>query len=316
MIYIHIGYQKTNSTWLQKQIFSREGDFNYIGPNSKKDYKAFISYLIYGYGSGDRNENKVDRQKVKKIVTEINNNDKNWLISGEGLIGSLYLNGNDRQNIWNRIDKLSGKKIILITTRSQNSLLISMYRQFILDGGCYDAILFKKMFDESKLIGLDFLNLEKALQFYISKVGVSNVHLLPLETVYIHGHKLYINNLKKAFNLNFTSNYDTKIIRTGLSNSQLLLVRIANRFTKTHLNPISGPSIYNKILGISIWRFIRLLSIILDIFISDKLRKDLNFNNYQTKVLTKSNINIEKYFLDKNLFKKYYLFNKMEGEKN
>ena len=120
-LFIHTGYHKTGTTFLQHQIFERIPKVNYLHTFN--------------------NNFKIKKDRVN-------------IISDESLTGSPYRGGKatDQYIIADKIKKIFPDANIIITTRKTNGWLPSLYSQYIRNGGTkiYE-FWFENIFDNQYL---------------------------------------------------------------------------------------------------------------------------------------------------------------------
>lgn len=156
-IIFHIGYHKTATTFLQKQIF----------PNLTNT--KFIS---------SQNNNKNIYQLLQSNYNNINDN---ILISKESYSGSLNLNENKKIkfNLANKIKKNYPKAKIIITIRKQEDWILSYYvfclKNFYIHRSINNIIQKNLNYFTSKLSYFDLL------YHYINLFGFNNVLIIPVE---------------------------------------------------------------------------------------------------------------------------------------
>jgi len=172
-IIIHVGYPKTATTTMQKQLFEKlyeEGQINYLG----KYYSiknglvgnSIVHYLLY--------DKKIDGYN-KDILTikEISKNNKLTVLSNEGLSISFlkYINNKiDPSYVAEKINNLFAeifeKVEILMTVRNQVDMLYSIYVQYY--GSVYRYI--KKLNNIEKFLS-DGLKERKNGNFFMFYYG-------------------------------------------------------------------------------------------------------------------------------------------------
>lgn len=144
--FIHIGYQKSATTWLQKNnFFHPDVQLFDVGKNSQL-FNDFI------YDSDFFFDEFKYRYQFEKII----NSEKKrccYGISWERLCGDLY-NGSDSKRIVDRLYSVFGRVKIIITIRSQLTMIKSAYSQYIKMGG---TCSFEKFLDDRDIAGQRFL---------------------------------------------------------------------------------------------------------------------------------------------------------------
>ena len=125
---LHVGYPKTASSFLQRHAFpelTRQGLIHYI-PNAK--ILPIRNYIVSMDGFGYRPEYILDQLQD---LTEPGTN----LISCEAFTGSIFYKAVNNFEIARRLNLTFPDAKILITIRKQVSLVHSLYRQYIHEGG-------------------------------------------------------------------------------------------------------------------------------------------------------------------------------------
>lgn len=134
-IFLHLGYPKTATTYLQKNIFSNHPDINYIGKFYKNPNKSkFIFELeknIFCLNDKDFRKYVI---KIKPKIKEKLNKKKINLISNEAfLINYNYNKISTTEKILDRLLRLFDKNLkiyILIFIRNHKDALRSNFNQF------------------------------------------------------------------------------------------------------------------------------------------------------------------------------------------
>jgi len=198
---IHIGFPKTATTFLQKNIFSNS-DYNFIPitdsivRNNKKLYegrfkiKGFAGYFLTENNGGRflspyQNRTKEIHKEIK-LFQEIQDYKKNKIcvLSNERLCGPAHAGFSDSKDICDRIHDAFPKAKILITIREQREMINSLYFQYLTTGGRgkIRQYLHEKFHDYgTSAFRPSSLNYNEMVQYYSQKFGSSNVLILPFE---------------------------------------------------------------------------------------------------------------------------------------
>ena len=196
-LFIHTGYPKTATTFLQHQIFERIPNVKYIRPF---------------------NENFV-----------INKNCVN-IISDESLTGFPYHGGkaNDQYLIADKIKKIFPNAKIIVTTREPNGWLRSLYSQYIRNGGkkIYE-FWFENIFDKQYLDQTSYVKYMKKLFPQVLQIDFSDL---------CNNKKKVVKKLFNFLNVN-AFDYEDIRYNTKLTNFQLKVIRFLNRCWNSKWNP-------------------------------------------------------------------------------
>jgi len=133
---IHIGFHKTASTFMQEVIFKENQSLNLLNNNiEKKDlwfYKNFINLNSHEFSKDnfirEFDKNFFQKNEKNKNIKKIN------IISDENLSGDPYT-GIDSYIMMDRIFDCFEYPKILIIIRNQLDMLLSLYSNFINNGG-------------------------------------------------------------------------------------------------------------------------------------------------------------------------------------
>ena len=134
IIYFHIGYPKTASTFLQKNFFRKHPQISYLSRhygNKDNNLTTILNYIF------DLNDDKFKKNKkyLKKIFKRIKFSQKKInLISEEDVLCHKAIKNNDIYTTLKRInfifnDKKNEVKYFFFI-RKQKDIIISYYRQF------------------------------------------------------------------------------------------------------------------------------------------------------------------------------------------
>jgi len=185
---VHIGYHKTGTTWLQKELFSSESEFFIPVSNKKKGQNTLARSFIFnkdGYllNSFSMNE-KVIQKKLNRILkTSDFDGDKIPVISHERLSGNPHSSGFDSSIIARRIHKTFPKAKILIVIREQSSWILSNYFQYLSIGGNHGLKKYLNSQYDGKRPGFSPSHLEfhHLIKEYQNKFSKENVLVIPYE---------------------------------------------------------------------------------------------------------------------------------------
>lgn len=129
-IYIHVGYPKTATTWLQRRVFPFHPEIDYWG-SGQPAHRRWIRRILTD------SDTEFDAEEMHGMfLAEHRNDARRHLISWESLIGEQSI-----ASRWNpglcadRMKAVFGEVGIIVTLRSQLTMLPSLYKQYVLEGG-------------------------------------------------------------------------------------------------------------------------------------------------------------------------------------
>jgi hypothetical protein len=227
-IFIHVGLHKTGTTFLQREIFSKLKNVNYIHPPRtflQKDIYTKIPKVRVSFFTPEKTLG--DRPEFKPIISS----DKINIISRESLSGAPsvgYIDGDVRFTIADRIKKHYPNSKIIIGVREKKSWLFSSYGQYVRGGGTYSYDdWYNKIFDKKYL---DFDTYLKYLKNLFNDVYVYKIEDLRSDP------KEFVKNLCGFIGVDIPE-YELKIHNKGFNEKQMKLARFINRFYRSQLNP-------------------------------------------------------------------------------
>jgi hypothetical protein len=183
---IHIGYAKAASSWCQNRIF-RDENSGFYDPYSDNKYEMTFEIIEKSPLNFDMKKTK---DKFYSKLDESNNNPA--VFSSEGLSGNWFSGGYNKKMIADRIHSIFPNAKILIIIREQNSMLSSVYRQYVYKGGLRSP---QEFFIPENINGeqlrpgrgrgpeftLDHFKYNRIIKYYKKQFGDNNVLVLPLE---------------------------------------------------------------------------------------------------------------------------------------
>lgn len=177
---IHIGYHKTGSSWLQKRIFNQE-NWSFVSPFSRD--KEIGEMLIYVHPLDFAP--KACGAYFLPRITKAKNAGLMPVISYERLSGDFQSGGYDSKEIADRLIQVFPEAKIFVVIREQKSMALSMYKQYIVDGGTNSLkrFLFPTTMGKGRipLFSFDHLNYHRLIKYYMQIYGRENVCVLTFE---------------------------------------------------------------------------------------------------------------------------------------
>ena len=257
MKYLHIGFPKTGTSFLQFEIFPKLKEIRYwhVGGFPKNEEKMMRKLL-------DKIRNTdipLDINQTKQEINQLLDKTKPNLISFESLIGEIFDSQyKDMYMIADRLHAVFDNPKIILCIRNKDTMINSLYSQYIKEGG----ILQKKDFIRECRLDkrLDYKPYIEYLEQLFDK---KNVCVLRFEYLKKDA-KQFVKNLCSFMNVEVPE-FENKRYNVSLNQKQLEALRLINHAFKTKLNPRGLPPqrlweltmIPKKII---ISRFIRRLS--------------------------------------------------------
>ena len=129
-IYIHVGFHRTGSTFLQTEFFPNIPNSNYINQFDIIEELASITTT-----DGFIWENTEIKENTFKSLIEKLDSTKINIISAEALSGYPFSKSINRSLVFNRIKTMFPEAKIILGIRSQDKLIQSFYSLYIREGG-------------------------------------------------------------------------------------------------------------------------------------------------------------------------------------
>ncbi len=180
--FIHIGYHKTGTTWLQYHglrkhpniiliNFKRNQDARIVDvPGVNKLLRQLCSMSDFDF------QPEYFKEKFKEIISKYTTSSSAIGVSFEGLSGN-NLNGNDSARIANRVFEIFGPTKIIIVIRNQIDMINSIYKQYIQTGG---TLSIKQFLDKDRFPVADLINklqYNKLINYYQQLYSKENVFI-------------------------------------------------------------------------------------------------------------------------------------------
>ena len=172
---IHIGYHKTASTWLQKNLFDNEssGFKRYISQKELRDKLILVNGLNF------------DVEEFQDYYQNLLDDNFCSVISNERLSGNPHSGGYDSKEIADRLKACFPKGKVLIIIREQKDMILSTYIQYVRAGG---ACALHDYLEPSKrnqaimpLFNYEYFNYFNLVSYYQKLFSKENVLVLPFE---------------------------------------------------------------------------------------------------------------------------------------
>lgn len=224
----HIGFQRTASTWLKANVFSKIPVF--YGNDDEECSNLFYGYIL--------SKNFLEYNKKHAITgfKKIIKNKKTFLFSEESMVGKLLEPDIvSAKEILQRLSDL-GKVKIIIFVRNQITIIWSLYKQYLKLGGYCDIHDF--LYKEKASRYLDYLKYDLYLDYCHKLFGKKNVYVECYENL-ITNPTLAIKNMVYFIDKDIRGNIeiDKRPINRGYSPKVFSSLRALNRKSETRKNP-------------------------------------------------------------------------------
>ena len=233
-LYLHIGYPKTGTTFLQQALFPHAQGMNFIR-NSVAEELDMIAHQDHLNFNPDA---------VKTSLEKHFRSGKN-LISNESLLGNFYVfKSINNTMIADRLKLLFPNAKIIITIRNQYDLIESLYKQYLHRGGVKkfrDFANFKNGGFNAAYNGWSFsvhitlFDYLKLVQYYENLFGKENTFLIPYELLR-KDPQLFAQKLFSWMEVGEIPNFKSEFYNQGYGAAQVRIARFFNRFLKSKFN--------------------------------------------------------------------------------
>jgi hypothetical protein len=237
-MFIHIGYHKTATTWLQQVVFPKHSQINYL--NAYDDLFTLtqqISLLSeHDFNLEARSFSTIyDKHSVK-------NDGSINLISWEGFVGDPFCRISTGYQNANRLNMLFPKAKILIVIRNQLEIIKSLYRQYIQEGGTASL---EKFYNPSHMTRIrfskEYLFYDKLISHYIDLFGNDSVCVLLYEDIKNDSDN-FINGITRFLGVKNYSDHKKEQMKSDIRNKSLSpisisVMRILNHVSISTFNP-------------------------------------------------------------------------------
>ena len=175
---IHIGYHKTGTTWLQKNVF----------PDPKSGFSLVAGPLPVRFWFVAINDFEFDperpRRRFRRGMEEAEEGGLVPVVSHERLSGSPYAGGHDSKASADRLALTFPDARVLIIIREQQSMILSVYKQYLRWGGAASLEQFLNQTLGSgrmPVFKYEFFEYHHLIGYYRRLFGEESVLALPYE---------------------------------------------------------------------------------------------------------------------------------------
>lgn len=174
---IHIGYHKTATTWMQRQLFQPMHGYRQLC-----GHQEVFDHIVKPHGL------RFDPAPMQALIVRGIEGllpDEAPVISSEILSGHPFQGGRESDVYAERLHRIAPEARILISIRSQLRILPSVYMQYVLRGGTMPPSVFFKGTHELGYFGFtpEHFKYDLLLAHYQKLFGAENVYVLPQESL-------------------------------------------------------------------------------------------------------------------------------------
>jgi hypothetical protein len=230
---IHIGYVKTGSTWLQEHFFGNEKfGHKILVPREELEEKLVKPYELWY-------DPKIIRQEIKSVSQAFRGTSHLPVLTHERLSGNAMSGGFDAIIIADRLHEALPNARILIVIREQRKMALSIYKQFVIEGGPTSLKNFINPLPDTKVpwFEREFLEFHRLIAYYQKLFGKGNVCVLPFEK-FLQDKVVYCNDIVHFAGGIPVEAVDEKKVRPSLSGWATTIRRPFNLFlVRDDVNP-------------------------------------------------------------------------------
>lgn len=257
----HIGFPKSGSTYLQRQIFQHLNQYAYMGVHAaekQSEFRRFLNDFHTHMFKTDGLTFDADRCIHDKQKLAEQHPDKPLLFSYEYAVGVLF-GYPDAVVKAQRLQQIFGRDLkIIIVVREQTAILSSQYRDHpfeprdIQKGHPVSFAQWYRQTDALRYFRFtDLVHYDRLVRVYDDLFGANNVLVLPMELM-AENPQLYAQKIGDFLNVpeaTIKTLIESPPVNTGKSNRENALRRFRRRF------PI--PVEFSKILPRPVYQWIR-----------------------------------------------------------
>lgn len=176
-VLLHIGYHKTATSWMQQRLFVPEHGYLQIARHPEVWDHIVAPHGLLFDPEGMR---AVIRDGLSKLPEG-----KVPVISSEILSGHPFFGGMGSDDYARRLKAIAPDAKVMISIRSQNRILTSVYMQYLLRGGTMSPELFFAGDPELGFHGFraEHFEFHRLITLYQELFGAGNVHIVTQESL-------------------------------------------------------------------------------------------------------------------------------------
>ena len=227
-ITFHVGFPKTGTTFLQKEIFPKMKKLNYrdVHNTPDRDFKKCLEILI-----DPKKDYKFNPKKFEKRFSKFVSQKKPSLYSYEDLVGDVFLQ--DKMlafRILDRIHSTYPEARIIVGLRDPQESIISLYSQYVREGGVKDFSGFI-----TEVIDVEWYEHESYIRHAKKLFGDENVYVSEFKVLkkdagaFVSGVADFLGAQPPEF--------ERKRVNIAYGKRQVDVARMLNNLFRNELNP-------------------------------------------------------------------------------
>lgn len=228
-VYLHIGYPKTATSWLQRGVFPYHPEINFLGGRQVPSWVGEIVTL---------HDLDFNPEWFRAQVTDLS---KPTLISWESLSGDPWVGSWDVCRNANRIHAIWPDAKIIVCVRSQIEMIESLYRQYIKMGGSGSINHFLTRESERNIeyFSLNSLRYDRVLDYYQNLFGNDSVFSYLYEDL-SRDSETFLNRLFDFVGVSGMrpeEYHSDERVNISYANTTIRFASVAHRFIHSRFNP-------------------------------------------------------------------------------
>lgn len=235
-VLIHVGYPKTATTLLQKQVFPHHPEIAFFGKYNSSLTSQMITTRMCDYDPDATRARFLDEAAKQQKETVV--------ISRERFVGNPLLSAQEGDILAHRISLTFPEAEIILFVRSQVEMIESLYAEMVVGGGtaaCTNVrnLLRTSDFADAKIgWNPEYLMYDKTIGYFDRLFGRKNVNVFVFEKLR-SDFQAFISSFFDVMNL-APIEVDSQVSRARSSSWKYHFLRMANQLRRGQLNPGRG----------------------------------------------------------------------------
>lgn len=239
-IYLHLGIHKTATKYLQEDVFPAIKDIAYLA-RAKYERDLLDSLLHQDVLTFNYHKDEIR----DAFLAKAGQGDLPLLISNELFFGNIFYHNNNRYSLLLKLKTLFPEAKIMLSIRGQRQMIDSIYREYIVQGGCGEIAEFlnpqtprnKSILSYTPSLDPESLKYGEYLDSIAELFGIDNCLFLPYEML-IKDSPSYLRQILEFLGSTAKAEDFSQQKRHGsMSNRTLNFLRIIN---KLHYSAMHG----------------------------------------------------------------------------